>query len=388
MVASSLNLLLLPSLSTTNAFASASASAQSATTMKSIGGQLLSRPRPRRKKMVSIGVEAMRNMIVTDSSSAAVVVSIPASPSKYGHEREQRFNDDDVEGIFRSTTNNRKTILSIPLSAPMMPMMPMMPDLTTPTPTTTRKSSSRRSSASSIVFPRRRVNKTKKTELSNNVQAQLPVLPALQVPTNKMKKAVRQIKKGLFLEFISSKNQHQQQGCCSGRTSTTVSTSTSTSSLKLATPQPQKEESICNEVLTPTIMLKPRIRMFQEEEEQQEQQVTMIKPAAPWSTTQPSSSSFQQKDVTEEVEVTTTTTTKPTPFALSASLNKALSVLSVNSNDDDDAQDDDGDDWGVFVSFGEDDNDHEYNNNNNYDCYSPLDNRSYLPVFTEGHWKQ
>ena len=271
MVASSLNLLPLPSLSTANAFASAqsasaqsttasasaSASAQSTTTtMKSIGGHLLSRPRPRRKKMLSIGVEAMRNIIVTDSSSAANFVSIPASPFKYEPEHEHRFNDDDdVDGTFRSTVSNRKTILSITLSTPMMPMMP---DLITPTPTTARKSSTRRNSTSSIVFSRKRVNKTEKTELSNNAQAQLPVLPALQVPTKKMKKAVRQMKK------------------------------------------------------------------------------------------------------------------------------------SVNSNDDDDTQDDDDDDddFGLFVSFSEDDNDHENNNNNYYDCHSPLDNSSYLPVFTEGNWKQ
>ena len=183
MVASSLNLLPLPlpSLSTTNAFASASAStstfAQSATTtMKSIGGHLLSRPRPRRKKMLSIGVEAMRNMVVTDSSSAANFFSIQASPFKHEPELEHRFNDDDVDGTFRSTINNRKTIFSIPLSTPMMHMMP---DLTTPTPTTARKSSTRRNSTSSIVFSRKRVNKTEKTELSNNAQAQLPVLPAL-----------------------------------------------------------------------------------------------------------------------------------------------------------------------------------------------------------------
>ena len=394
MVASSLNLLPLPlpSLSTTNAFASASAStstfAQSATTtMKSIGGHILSRPMPRGKKMLSIGVEAMRNMVVTDSSSAANFFSIQASPFKHEPELEHRFNDDDVDGTFRSTINNRKTILSIPLSTPMMHMMP---DLTTPTPTTARKSSTRRSSTSSIVSPRKRVGKTKKTELSNNAQAQLPVLSALQVPTKRMKKAVCQIEKGLFVEFLSSKNQQQQPG--SGRMSTTVSTSTSTSSLILATPQPQKEESIYNEVLTPTIMLKPRIRMFQEEgeEQQQEQQVTMIEPAAPWPTAQSSSLSFQQKDVTEAVEVTTATITEPTPFALSASLNKALSMLSVDSNYGDDTQDDDDDDdaLGVFVSFGEDDNDHKYINNSNYDCYSPLDNSSYLPVFIEGHWKQ
>merc|ERR1712238_633744 len=159
----------------------------------------------------------------------------------------------------------------------------------------------------------------------------------------------------------------------------------STSSLVLATtqPQPQIEERMG----TPPILLTPRCRMFQAEEEEQveEQQVTMIKPTTPWSTQPlPSSSSKQQV-----VVPTTTPTTQPTPSLLSASLNKALSVLSVSNDDDDDDDDDidDNDDWGIFVSFG-DDEEHDRDSNNNYDCYSPLNNRSYLPLFAEDLWKQ
>eukprot|EP00751_Fragilariopsis_kerguelensis_P044658 CAMPEP_0170993026 /NCGR_PEP_ID=MMETSP0736-20130129/10090_1 /TAXON_ID=186038 /ORGANISM="Fragilariopsis kerguelensis, Strain L26-C5" /LENGTH=408 /DNA_ID=CAMNT_0011418589 /DNA_START=172 /DNA_END=1398 /DNA_ORIENTATION=+ len=408
MVASPLNLYLLPSLSTKNDYASipsAASTAATATSINSIGqGQPLSRPgtsRPRRKKMASVGVEAMRNMIMTtttdDSSTSAtttlsstaadaataVAVSIPASPSTFEHERE------DV--IFQST-NNRRAVLSIPSSAPMMPPLPMMPDLTTSTPVTT---TIRRSNTSSIVFPRKRVNNNKRIELSN---AQLPVpVPVPTLPTKKMKKAkskqvLRQIKRGLLLEFISSKHQQHEEGCgcSSGRTSTTVSTSTSTSSLLMATPQ-SESESFVDEITIPTIMLAPRFRMFHEdiEEQEQQEQVTMIKPAAPWSTQLPSLSSSSSK----QVVVPTTTTTQPTPSLLSASLNKALSVLAVSSrNDDDDNEDDNDNDWGIFVSFGDDEDekehDHERECNNNYDCYSPLNNRSYLPVFAEGLWIQ
>mmetsp|Transcript_35154 Transcript_35154/g.35674 ORF Transcript_35154/g.35674 Transcript_35154/m.35674 type:complete len:330 (+) Transcript_35154:142-1131(+) len=329
--------------------------------------------------MASVSVEAMRSMIMimmttddlitstttTSSSTAAdtataIVVSIPASPSTFERERE------DV--IIRSTNNHRTTILSIPSSAPMMPPVPMMPDLTTPT--TPATPTIPRSSTSNSVFPRRRVNNKKRIELSN---AQLPV-PVPTKPTKMMKKTrskqlLRHIKRGLLLEFLSFK--HQEEGCSSE-----------------PHPQPQ-EESIFNDetMMTPKILLTPRVRMFHEEEQEEEeeqQQVTMIKPAAPWSTqpTQPSVSSEQQ------IVVTTTTTAQPTPSLLSASLNKALSVLSVSNDDDDDTddKDDDDDDWGIFVSFGEEEHDRE--SNNNYDCYSPLNNHSYLPVFGEGLWIQ
>mmetsp|Transcript_54693 Transcript_54693/g.61126 ORF Transcript_54693/g.61126 Transcript_54693/m.61126 type:complete len:167 (+) Transcript_54693:200-700(+) len=157
--------------------------------------------------MASVSVEAMRSMIMimmttddlitstttTSSSTAAdtataIVVSRPVSPSTFERESEDE--------IIRSTNNH--TILSIPLSAPMMPMMallPMMPGITTPSPT---PSTIRRRSTSSIVIPRRRVNNKKKTELSN---VQLPVVPTL--PTKRMKRAnskqvLRQIKRGLL----------------------------------------------------------------------------------------------------------------------------------------------------------------------------------------------
>jgi len=260
-----------------------------------------------------------------------------------------------------------------------------MPDLTTPT--TPATTTIRRSSTSNSAFPRRRgVNNKKRIELSN---AKLPV-PVPTLPTKKMKKTrskqlLRHIKRGLLLEFISSK--HQAEGCSSGRTSTTVSTSTSISSLLITPqphPQPQEESMLDDEIMmTPKIMLTPRFRMFQEEqeeEEQEQQQVAMTKPAAPWST-QPSSSE-------QQIVAPTKTTTQPVPSLLSVSLNKALSVLSVSNDDDDDTddKDDDDDDWGIFVSFGEEEHDRE--SNNNYDCYSPLNNHSYLPVFGEGLWIQ
>jgi len=289
---------------------------------------------------------------MVNASFNLLLLPIPASPSTFEHER--------ADVITRST-NNHRTILSIPVSAPLMPLMPLMPDL------------------------------TKKTELSN---AQLPVpVPTLPTKTKKMKKTkskqvLRQIKRGLLLEFISSKHQQHEEGCgcSSGRTSTTVSTSTSTSSLLMATPQ-SESESFVDEITIPTIMLAPRFRMFHEdiEEQEQQEQVTMIKPAAPWSTQLPSLSSSSSK----QVVVPTTTTTQPTPSLLSASLNKALSVLSVSNDDDDDDTDDDDndeDDWGIFVSFGEEEHDRE--SNNNYDCYSPLNNHSSLPAFAEGLWIQ
>ena len=148
-------------------------------------------------------------------------------------------------------------------------------------------------------------------------------------------------------------------------------------------------------MITTPIMLIPRFRIFQQQQQQEEeeQQITMIKPVAPW-LTQQLSSSKQQVVVT----TTTTTITQPIPYLLSAPLNKSLSVLSVSNNDndddaddDDDANDDDDDDWGIFVSFGDADGDevqHDREYKNNYDCYSPLYNRSHLPVFAEGLWKQ
>merc|ERR1712238_44858 len=169
----------------------------------------------------------------------------------------------------------------------------------------------------------------------------------------------------------------------------TVSISTSTSSLLATPPQlhpqlPTKESMFEDEttMLIPKIMLTPRFQMFAEEQEEVEQyqQVnTMIKPAAPWSTqSQPQSS--------QQVVAPTPTTmiAQPAPSLLSASLNKAFSVLSVSKDDDDDENDDndnedDEDDWGIFVSLGEEEHDRE--SNNNYDCYSPLHNHSYLPVF-------
>jgi len=288
---------------------------------------------------------------MVNASFNLLLLPIPASPSTFEHER--------ADVITRST-NNHRTILSIPVSAPLMPLMPLMPDL------------------------------TKKTELSN---AQLPVpVPTLPTKTKKMKKTkskqvLRQIKRGLLLEFISSKHQLQEEGCggcSSGRTSTTVSTATSTSSLIMATPQSQSQSQSFIDDMTKPILLTPRFRMFQEDEvedEQHQQHVTMIKPAAPWSTQQ-------------VVAVVPTTITQPTPSLLSASLNKALSVLSVSSNDHDDDDgdnDEDDDDWGIFVSIDDtdDDEEHDRKDSNNYDWYSPLDNRSYLPVsFAESLWNQ
>jgi len=297
---------------------------------------------------------------MVNASFNLLLLPIPASPSTFEHER--------ADVITRSI-NNHRTILSIPLSAPLMPPLPLMPDLATPT--TPATTTVRRSSTSSIVFSRRRPNNNKKTERSN---AQLPVVPTLPTKKMKMKKAknkplLRHIKRGLLLEFILSKN--QEEGCSSG--------STSTSTLLMATQRPQSEEMI-----TTPMLLTPRVRMFHEEEQEEaeeQEQVTMIKPAAPWSTQQ-------------VVAVVPTTITQPTPSLLSASLNKALSVLSVSSNDHDDDDgdnDEDDDDWGIFVSIDDtdDDEEHDRKDSNNYDWYSPLDNRSYLPVsFAESLWNQ
>eukprot|EP00751_Fragilariopsis_kerguelensis_P015317 CAMPEP_0170782130 /NCGR_PEP_ID=MMETSP0733-20121128/14670_1 /TAXON_ID=186038 /ORGANISM="Fragilariopsis kerguelensis, Strain L26-C5" /LENGTH=95 /DNA_ID=CAMNT_0011126419 /DNA_START=1 /DNA_END=285 /DNA_ORIENTATION=+ len=84
---------------------------------------------------------------MVNASFNLLLLPIPESPSTFEHER--------ADVITRST-NNHRTILSIPVSAPLMPLMPLMPDL------------------------------TKKTELSN---AQLPVpVPTLPAKTKTMKK--------------------------------------------------------------------------------------------------------------------------------------------------------------------------------------------------------
>jgi len=308
---------------------------------------------------------------MVNASFNLLLLPIPASPSTFEHER--------ADVITRSI-NNHRTILSIPLSAPLMPPLPLMPDLATPT--TPATTTVRRSSTSSIVFSRRRPNNNKKTERSNEELPVIPMLPTkkMQIKKAKSKHVLHQIKRVLLLGFTSSKNQQAEEGCCSSRrTSTTVSTSTSTSSLLMATQRPQSEEMI-----TTPMLLTPRVRMFHEEEQEEaeeQEQVTMIKPAAPWSTQQ-------------VVAVVPTTITQPTPSLLSASLNKALSVLSVSSNDHDDDDgdnDEDDDDWGIFVSIDDtdDDEEHDRKDSNNYDWYSPLDNRSYLPVsFAESLWNQ
>jgi len=123
------DIIMLETVASTIAFASTSTSASASSsasppTKKSSGGgekNRPSRPRPRRKKMVSIGVDAMRKMMVTSSSA---VVAIPESPTLVPREREQR---DDMEEIYIRSTSSRK-VFSFPMSTPTMPdMMPAIP---------------------------------------------------------------------------------------------------------------------------------------------------------------------------------------------------------------------------------------------------------------------
>merc|ERR1712238_65278 len=91
-------------------------------------------PRPRRKKMVAMGVEAMKQMIMPASTTA---VALPESPTptlvSRKHEREGGEQRDDLESVFNHirATSNRK-VLAFDLSAPAMPDMLSMPALPTP----------------------------------------------------------------------------------------------------------------------------------------------------------------------------------------------------------------------------------------------------------------
>ena len=105
MAASSLNHLLLPSLSTTTT--NASTTTTTTTTMQSIT-PLRPCTKPRRKKTASIDVKGMNDMITI------------ATDDEHEHEYEQRVDDDEVveASIFRSTNNH--TIFSMSLSTLMM----------------------------------------------------------------------------------------------------------------------------------------------------------------------------------------------------------------------------------------------------------------------------
>jgi len=95
--------------------ASASATAPSAT--KSEGKQS-SGPRPRRKKMVAIGVDAMKKMIVTSSSTAVALPDSPTVMVSRKHEREQR---DDIDSVFNNIRSaSTRKVLAFDLSAPTM----------------------------------------------------------------------------------------------------------------------------------------------------------------------------------------------------------------------------------------------------------------------------
>ena len=101
--------------STSAASTSASATAPSATKGE---GKQSSGPRPRRKKMVAIGVDAMKKMIVTSSSTAVALPDSPTVMVSRKHEGEQR---DDTESVFNNIRSaSTRKVLAFDLSAPTM----------------------------------------------------------------------------------------------------------------------------------------------------------------------------------------------------------------------------------------------------------------------------
>jgi len=327
-------------------------------------GKQASGPRPRRKKMVSTGVDTMKKMLVTDSS---VVVALPESSpptvmvASRKHERagEQR---DDIDSVFNNirVTTNRK-VLDFDLSVPAMPdMMLSMP-------------------APAPALPTPDVNRNSKltNEMSNNSAAP----PPMKKKKNHMGRRLLQMKKRLT--YKSKAGSNKQVEVEKGHLSHGTSATTSTSSFGL----PSEEEGdvpFMDEMMTMemTTTLKPRIRsMFHDEMEDMLMMPVLPAPPCPLSTP------------TADVAVTTPSS------SFCSKLDKALSVLSPSDGDEDDAvtDDDAGDEWGVFASDDdEEEEDHHDDHQHNYNfktkassrssftkhtinpCFAP---RAHLPVF-------
>jgi len=309
--------------------ADASASASSASTTPSSAtkseGKQSSGPRPRRKKMAAIGVDAMKKMSVTSSS---VVVALPESPTRK-HDRvgEQR---DDIESVFNNirSTSNRK-VLAFDLSVPSMPdMLSMMPAPALPTPAMNQSSSKQKNAMSHSNNDNDNMKKKKKQ---------------LQ-----MGRRLRQIKKRLSLTksktSSSSKQEEKGEVCLSPGTSAT----TSTSSFGPTSQEEEDDDAPIFDMLTMmTTTLKPRVQSMFHEEEQMMMPMMPVLSAPPC----PLSSS------TDDAVVVAVTTLPLASF--SSKLDTALSVFSPNEGDGDDdvgdvVADVTADDWGIFTSYYDD----------------------------------
>jgi len=339
--------------------ADASASASSASTTPSSAtkseGKQSSGPRPRRKKMAAIGVDAMKKMSVTSSS---VVVALPESPTRK-HDRvgEQR---DDIESVFNNirSTSNRK-VLAFDLSVPSMPdMLSMMPAPALPTPAMNQSSSKQKNAMSHSNNDNDNMKKKKKQ---------------LQ-----MGRRLRQIKKRLSLTksktSSSSKQEEKGEVCLSPGTSAT----TSTSSFGPTSQEEEDDDAPIFDMLTMmTTTLKPRVQsMFHEEEEMMMPIMpvhVLPAPPCPLSTTATSTTTTH-----EEERVVVVTTSFP------SKLDKALSVFSPNEGDDDGDDDvgaDDTDEWGVFASCDDDKEEERHKNedqtHNDHHKYKPFSRSSF-----------
>eukprot|EP00751_Fragilariopsis_kerguelensis_P008279 CAMPEP_0170795240 /NCGR_PEP_ID=MMETSP0733-20121128/23997_1 /TAXON_ID=186038 /ORGANISM="Fragilariopsis kerguelensis, Strain L26-C5" /LENGTH=272 /DNA_ID=CAMNT_0011145073 /DNA_START=71 /DNA_END=886 /DNA_ORIENTATION=+ len=173
-----------------------------------------SRPKPRRKKILSIGdVEAVTIPTSTPPPLSSLAV-LPSYQRDCDYEQEDQHDDVDCFDVSRrsTTTTNYRPILSMPLSTPTMPTI-----------ASTQSSSSSSTSSSS----------------DNNI---LPTKKKKKLPSKLFfGRQLRQIKKRLFFESAAS------------------SSSSSSSS--------QEEEEERTSTTTTTMSLAPRVdRMFQEEE--------------------------------------------------------------------------------------------------------------------------
>jgi len=340
-------------------------------------GKQASGPRPRRKKMVSTGVDAMKKMLVTDSS---VVVALPESPIVMVSRKHERAGEqrDDIDSVFNNirATTNRK-VLDFDLSVPAMPDMLSMP-------------------APAPALPTPDVNRTSKltNEMSNNSAAP----PPMKKKKNQMGRRLLQMKKRLTYNKSkagSKASSNKQVEVAAGHLSHGTSATTSTSSFGPSSQEEEDDVPFMDEMdmmtMNMTTTLKPRIRsMFPEDEEDMLLMPMMmpVLPAPPCPLSTPTAA---------DVAVTTTPSS-----SFCSKLDQALSVLSPGDGDEDEdavTDDDAGDEWGVFASDDdEEEEDHHHDDHpHNYNlktkassrssftkhttinpCFAP---RAHLPVF-------
>mmetsp|Transcript_30220 Transcript_30220/g.30690 ORF Transcript_30220/g.30690 Transcript_30220/m.30690 type:complete len:446 (+) Transcript_30220:290-1627(+) len=262
-----------------------------------VGGEK-QRPRPRRKKMVSIGVDTMNKMMLMTSSnnSTAVVVAMPESPtvmvSSRKHERacEQRDDDDMEAGIFNLRSTSNRTVLDFDMATPAMSDMLSMPAPAAPAMNQNSKQQNERSTMIPAL-PTPAMNRSSKlqNERSNNDNAPPPMKKQMKKKQLQMGRRLRQLKKRLSasskaVSQSSSKEEEEEEG-----NSLLQGTSTTSSTSSLGQTSSQEEDTpLIIDMMSMMTTLKPRVRSLFEEGYEEDMRMmplmpSMPLPAAPWS---------------------------------------------------------------------------------------------------------